>query len=378
MLTVSIALLTIGALVVSVLAHLETGVGLAAAEHLIEWSGSASSRGTVRVGRVRSLPPGRLSLLEYRIIAPDGEVVIAAEEIAGMPEWRGVLDGQMRFRPSWFVRTNIRLTEGPGGQVNLVHASEVPEGVFTVPLVFQDIRLIDNTILVDLPGKPAVTMRHVDGLADLYIGHFWQWRMDDNRGEVDLPIVEPGFREMSGRLRSDHAHPLVVRMVVDAEIAEAGVSMDYYVPALAGEEGEPYFELDLGEDVEGRGADETEEQEEAREDVAEAREERDEVERELARARREGEGEEVRELRDALAERRSEEERAREAAREAGAAPERGERRRERRPPRTASEEEREEVRELARERPEREEVAEREREGQAELREQRREESEG
>ncbi len=368
---IGVCVLSIAALAVSLVAHLETGVGHAAAEHLIEWSGSRTSRGTVRVGRVRSLPPGRLSLLDYRIIAPDGEVVIASDEIAGMPEYRGVLDGQVRFRPSWFVRTKIRLTPGPGGQVNLVYASEVPEGTFTIPLVFEDIRLIDNTIFVDLPGKPAVTMRHVDGLADLHIGHYWRWRLDDNHGEVDLPIVEPGFRHMSGRLTSDHAHPLVVRMVVDAEIAEASLTLDYYVPALAGERGEPHFDLDLGEG----GVDETEEQEEARDTLAEAREEREEVERALREARAAGNEEEVRALRRVLAQRTREE-------REARGNPElprrESESERERRPAQTASEEERREVRELSREQPAREEVRQRAREGEREARATRREEREG
>lgn len=369
---IGVALLALVTLVASALAHAETEIGLLAAEHFVEWSGSRTSRGTVLVGRVRSLPPGRLSLLDYRIVAPNGEVVIRADEVAGMPEWRGLLDGQVRFRPSWFVRARIRLTPGPGGQINLVHASEVPEGVFTVPLVFEDIRLIDNEIFVDLPGKPPVTMRRVHGLADLYVGHFWQWRMDRNRGEVDasIPLVEPGFRQMSGRLRSDDPHPLVVRMIVNAGPIETALSLDYHVPALAGEKGEPYFELDLGEDGE------TEEQEEAREGLAEAREEREEVERALRERRGSGDEEEVRELSRARTALRREERRAHRRAEEAGAAG-RDEREAEpaRRPPATASEAEEREVRELARERPPREEIEEREREASAELRRQRREE---
>lgn len=305
-----VALLALAALLASLALHANTSVGLAAAEHLVEWSGSETSRGTVRVGRVRSVPPRHLSLLDYRIIAPNGEVVIACEEIAGVPDWSGALDGQVRFRPSRFVRARIRLTPGPDGQVNLVHASEVPDERFTIPLVFRDIRLVDNTIHVSLPGKPAVTMRRVEGRADLHIGHLWEWRLRDNRGEIDLPIVEPGFRRMNGRLKSDSAHPLVVRMVVDAGPIETSLSLDYHVPALAGEEGEPYFDLDLEE-----GGEEDEEDEEAREELSEAREEREEVERALREAERAGDEEETRELRQALEEHRRAERRAEERVR---------------------------------------------------------------
>lgn len=269
----ALALLSIPACLLSLVLHTNTNIGRRAAEHAFEWIGSETSRGTVRIGRVRSLPPDRLSLLDYSVTATDGEVVIRADEIGGWLDPSGFLDGQVRFDPSWFVRTHIRLTPGPRGQVNLVHASEVPEGVTAMPVVYSNIRLIDNTIFIDLPGKPAVTMRHVYGFSDLHVGHFWQWRLDGNRGEVDLrPFTHPGFREMRGRLRSDHAHPLVVRLVLDLEVAEPVLALDYYVPELTGAEGEPHFDLDLGEDLEGHGVDETEEQEEASDQLSEARE----------------------------------------------------------------------------------------------------------
>ena len=280
---IAVALLAMVALVASLVAHAELAVAHRAAEHAFEWTGSQASRGTVRIGRVASLPPGRMSLRDYRIVAPDGETVIATDEIAGMFDPAGLLEGEIRFRPSWFVRSRIRLTEGPGGQINLVYASEVPDERFTIPLVFDDIRLIDNTIELDLPGKPGLTMRNVNGLADLHIGHTWRWRLDGNSGEVDLrPFVHPGFREMNGRVTSDHGHPLVVRLVLDLEIVEPGLALDYYVPALAGEEGEPYFDLDIGEDVHESGVDRTEEQEEAAEQEL-AMEALDEADRAAAR-----------------------------------------------------------------------------------------------
>jgi hypothetical protein len=370
-----VSLLALAALALSLMAHLETDVGLRAAEHAIEWQASHASRGEVRIGRVRSLPPGRLSLLDYRITAPNGEVVIAADEIAGMLEPRGLLDGQIRFRPSWFVRSKIRLTPGPGGQINLVYASEVPEERSSMPLVFEDIRLIDNEIFVGLPGKPAVTMRKVYGLADLHIGHFWQWRLSNNRGEVDLrPFTHPGFREMNGRVRSDHAHPLVVTMVLDIEIAEPDVTLDYYVPALAGAEGEPYFELNLGE---REGVGQSEQEEEAREAVAEARAELEGTIREEREERAEGDIGEADELRAAIPglrrALRETEQRSGGGERRGRASDEQGVRRgRE-----TRSEDEEENVRALSKRRPDREEIAERERRGEREGREQRREERE-
>jgi hypothetical protein len=301
----ALTLVTIAALGVSVVLHAQTSIGHAAAEHFMEWTGSEASRGTVRIGRVRSIPPGDLSLLDYRVIAPNGEVVIASDEIGGRFDPSGLLDGQVRFRPSWFVRSRIRLTPGPRGQINLVHASEVPEDRTTMPLVFQDIRLIDNTIYLALPGKPAVTMRHVYGLADVHIGHFWQWRMDNNRGEVDLrPFAHPGFRQMSGRVRSDHAHPLVVRLVLDLEVAEPVLAMDYYVPRMAGEEGSPHFDLDLGESIDGHGVDATEEQEEVSDRLRQAREALASAIREEREEREDGELDDARAMQREIVERR--------------------------------------------------------------------------
>jgi hypothetical protein len=305
---IAITLLFAASLALMIAAHADTELGRAAAKDVIESMGSNTSRGTVRIARVRSLPPGRFSMLGYRMIAPNGETVIQAEEIAGTFDWTGLFEGQIRFRPSTFVRARIRLTPGPRGQINLVHASEVPDDVSAMPLVFQDIQLVDNTILVALPGKPPITMTHVGGRADLHIGHFWHWSLTANRGHIDLPIVDAGFRNMNGRLRSDHAHPLFVNVVVDTAIIEPAITLDYYVPALAGREGEPHLDLDLGTD----GIDETEEQEEARDRLSEAREELGER-REEARGADRGEAPERREaLRSA---RREEAEAEREAER---------------------------------------------------------------
>lgn len=192
--------LVLGIAVVALLvAVADTAAGRRVAERAFEWTGSVTSRGTVRIGRIEALPPGPLVLTDYEIIAPNGERVLRADRMSGHLDWTGFLEGRVRFRPCRFEGTEIHLTPGgPGGQVNLVYASEVPDGRFTVPLVWQDIELVDNVIHVRLPPKPPLVMRNVHGQADLHIAHRWTWTLRRNHGVIDLPLVEPGFREMNG------------------------------------------------------------------------------------------------------------------------------------------------------------------------------------
>src|SRR5262245_15957842 len=112
LIAIGMAILAAVAIAFSAAMHANTKLGLAAAKTIIERSGSDTSRGTVRISRVRSLPPRRFSILDYRMIAPNGEVVISADELAGDFDPSGLLDGQIRFTNSAFVRAHIRLTRG--------------------------------------------------------------------------------------------------------------------------------------------------------------------------------------------------------------------------------------------------------------------------
>ena len=247
---VGLVLLAIAALTASAIVHLATDLGREAARDGMVAFLSSRIRGTVHVGEITHLDFERLAMTDFRIDAPDGETVITTDRMAGLFRWGELFDtGTMQLAPTYFDRAEIWLTPGPGGQVNLVHAMEVPDGRWMPPFEMNDIQLIDNILHIELPGKPPVTMRAVNGLADLHVGHQFLWRMDQNRGYTDLSPLEVGFRHMSGRLQSDHAHPLVVQMVLDAEIAEPGARFDYHVPALGGGEGRPYFDLDVPVDI---------------------------------------------------------------------------------------------------------------------------------
>lgn len=290
----ALAIGTVFALGASLAVHIRTALGREAARDAMVGYLSGRIRGTASIGELTHFGLDGIDMRDFRVVAPNGETVIRTERMGGLFEWSALFDtGTLMLAPTYFDRSEIWLTpRGAQGQVNLVYAMEVPDGRWHLPFEMNDIELIDNVLHIELPGKPAVTMRDVDGLADLHVGHEFVWRMDRNRGYADLSPIEAGFRHMRGRLRSDHEHPLVVSMLLDTEIAEPGVRFDYRVPALVGRAGEPYFELDLGVDL---GVSD------ARDDCAEgdrehcaeaAREERDlALERERRRPQREREAE---------------------------------------------------------------------------------------
>lgn len=248
----AIGLLLLGAIVLlaMIVVHAPTALGREAIRQYYVTSASAQYRGTVEVDAIEEVSFDRWVMRGYRVIAPNGEHVLHTPEMVARWDVGALLDGEMRYRPAWFENSTIRITPGPGGQVNLAYALEVPDGRFFIPTRFDDVRVENNTIHVDLPGKPAVTMREVYGLTTLELYRTFRWRMDGYRGTAELPLgIETGFSEMNGRLRTDHAHPLIIRMVIDLPIAEPGVRMDYHAPGVVGEQGEPYFELDLPVDV---------------------------------------------------------------------------------------------------------------------------------
>jgi hypothetical protein len=365
-----LALLAISA---SAIVHLATPLGREAARDGFVAYLSSRIRGTAHVDEMTHLDFDGMEVRNFWVTAPNGERVIQVDRMAGRFDFGEVFKtGYIQMIDSVFDVGTVRITEGPGGQVNLVHAMEVPDDRWVIPVQLRDIRLIDQTMIVSLPGKPAVTMREVHGLADLHVGHRFLWRMDQNRGWVDLPLgIEGGFRHMSGRLQSDNVRPLIVQMLLDLELAEPGARLDYTVPALAGREGEPYFELsapyDIGvSDAEDDCAEGDEEECEEREESAKPEGETEEEEE-----RRDDEAERLEEARERVAEAR--EQRAQEREQREERAREATEQRREER--REVREQREERARELSEQREEQRREAREQREERArELAEQRRE----
>jgi hypothetical protein len=248
--------ISLAALSVSALVHLATPLGRRAARDGFVAFLSSRIRGTVEVGELTNLEFDRVDLTDFRAYAPNGEMVIRTERMGGHVRWGELFSrGTIEIAPSYFDRAEIWLRpHGPQGQVSLVYAMEVPDGVATIPLELNDIELVDNILHAELPGAPPVVMRNVDGLADLHIGHQFTWRLDENRGYADLEPIHAGFRHMSGRLTSDNARPLVVQMMVDVEAAEPGARLAYEVPALAGRDGQPHMSLQFPVDLGVSGA----------------------------------------------------------------------------------------------------------------------------
>ncbi|MGE0789441.1 MAG: hypothetical protein AB7S26_27450 [Sandaracinaceae bacterium] len=249
--TIGIAAAAIVAFALAALIHLGTPLGRdAARDAFVAYLGSRV-RGDVSVERFTELSFARVEMTDFRVDAPNGETVIATARMGGNIVWSAPFSrGVLELRPCVFDRSRVRLTRGPNGQINLVHAMEIPDDRWTpIPIEMNQIHLIENVIMVDLPGKPSLTMRGVHGLANLHVGHRFEWQLADNRGTTHLGPLQGGFRWMSGRVRSDHASPLRAELLMDLEIAEPGVGLEYRVPALAGESGDPHFGVELGRDL---------------------------------------------------------------------------------------------------------------------------------
>lgn len=267
--TLGFALLAVALVLVSYRVHCQTALARRAVRGLAMHLANTSSRGTLSIDEVTEFGTDRVAFQGYRITAPSGATVITVERLSGEPVMSSLFGGTIHLRDVRFEQSTSLLSEGPGGQVDLVWASEVPDDRSGPNVVLERIEMVDGTIVVDLPGKPRLRMSAVSGLAHLRIGRFYQWRMDRVSGNVELPVLgEVAFSDMSGRLKSDHAHPLIVDLVVDIGVADPHVHLDYSVPALAGGEGDPHLDLDLPSGLGGSedGEVEAESQQDADED----------------------------------------------------------------------------------------------------------------
>jgi hypothetical protein len=300
------------ALAASVLLHLETKVGLRGVGDFMGWFVSNTSRGQASFGEVVSLPPGQLVLRDVTIRTAEGRTVLEMEQMSGYLAWGALLGGVARIEDGRVEGIVVQIDEGPSGQVAFIHAIEVPEDRFALPVELEDLEMTRSVAHVDLPGKPAITMRQIAGVNDIEVGHRFHARVDRMSGDVDLPVIDIAVSKINGRMQSDHRLPLVFRGEVDLEIVEPGFSVEYRAPGVVGEEGDPHLDLDFPAEVfPGLGEDEAEAREGREERQEEAREGREERQEE-AREGREERQEEAQERRQA----REEEEQERRQARE--------------------------------------------------------------
>lgn len=225
----------------------DTSFGRAAIAKMFASYASNAQRGTITIDSLDDVGFDRWLFRGYRVLDTEGREVLHVGELEARWDVDDLItDGQMRFRPAWFRNATIRLLpRKEGGQISVIHALEVPDGRFWVPIHMDDMRIIDNTIHVDLPGKPAVSLTKVHGLATLHMGNTFKWRLDEYRGHLDVPVVQADFSDMSGRLRSDNPAPLRAKLVLDLKIAEPQAKMTYRVPSIDGKKGEPHLDLDL-------------------------------------------------------------------------------------------------------------------------------------
>jgi len=239
------------AITLSAFLHLATAPGRAAATDLAEVILNSRIHGTSHIGAITRLDFDGVEMHDLIVNAPDGEQVISADrmtaEFAFIESFRR---GAIVLTPCELEGGTMRLTRGPDDQIALVHTLEVPEDRFMIPVQIRDIRLLHQTIVFRLPPVPlTVEMSDVHGLVDMELGHRFSARLDQVRGYVNFPVVHIGFRNLSGRIRSDDARPLLVRMQLDLEVADPSMEIAYAAPGAIGREGGGSMGIELGVDV---------------------------------------------------------------------------------------------------------------------------------
>ena len=245
------AVLACLALPVSVLAHLAMPVGRAAAADLAEGLLNSRIRGVAHIGAITRLDFDGVEMRDLSVVSPAGERVISADRMtAEFAFIESLRRGAIVLTPCELEGGEMRVTRGPRDQIALVSAMEVPSDRFAIPIELDDIRLLRQTMIFGLPGVPGeLEMSEVYGLVDMTLGHTFEARMDQVHGYVNFPIVHVGFERLSGRLRSDDLRPLVIRMVLDLEVAQPSLEMTYTAPGALGREGGGNLGLELGVDV---------------------------------------------------------------------------------------------------------------------------------
>lgn len=243
---VALALLTASALV-----HLASRVGRAACADALAVLLTSRVLGASHIGAVTRLDFDGIEMRDVLVTAPDGEPVASMDRVSG-----DFAFGESLSRRA-FVLTGcemdggeVRITRGPTDQINLIRALEVPDDRWTLPVEMRDIRLLDLTTLMSLPGLPGeMDVADVYGLADLTIGHVFSLRLDRVHGYASFPIADVGFDSLNGRLRGHDLQPLVLRMILDLEVADPAMEVRYLAPRAIGRDGEGHARIEIGADV---------------------------------------------------------------------------------------------------------------------------------
>lgn len=241
-------------LALSLVLHLATPLGHAAAADAFGAILTSRIRGTAHVDAVTQLGID-LEMRGFTVTAPSGERVIAADRMATHFDLGASLRrGAVVLTPTVLEGGEMRVTRGPGGQIALVDAMEVPDDRFMIPVEIADIRLQHQTMVMALPPiAGSVTMANVSGLVDMSLGHEFRCRMDRVHGYVNIPVVHVGFHGLNGQIVSDSATPLDVRMALDLEVADPTMEIRYRAPGAVGREGAPGTSISLGADVPDEG-----------------------------------------------------------------------------------------------------------------------------
>lgn len=232
--------------------HLSTALGRQAVADMMGPMLTSRIRGTARIGSVTRLDFDGIEMRDFTVISPGGERVIAANRVESTFAYGTSFDeGIVVMAPTVMEGGEMRITRGPEDQIDLVYAMEVPEDRFMPDVSIRDIRMQAMTMVFALPGVPGeIEMANVYGLCDMTLGHRFYARMDRVNGFVNIPVVHIGFNGLNGRITSDHATPLIVRMALDLEIAEPTMEIRYHAPAtVAGGEGDGHLSIGLGADV---------------------------------------------------------------------------------------------------------------------------------
>ncbi len=235
----------------SVFIHLATPRGRAAVADLMGPMLSGRIRGTAEVGGVSRLDFDGVEMTDFTVTSPGGERVISAERVvAEFAILESIERGAVVLTPAVMDGGEMRVTRGPEDRIDLVWAMEIPDDRVSIPVEIRDIRMRNMTMVFALPGVPGeVEMAHVSGLVDMSLGHRFHCRMDRVQGYVNIPVVHIGFNRLEGRISSDVATPLVVRMALDLEVADPSMEIRYHAPATVGGEEGGNLSIHLGADV---------------------------------------------------------------------------------------------------------------------------------
>jgi hypothetical protein len=208
-------------------------------------------RGVSHIGAITRLDLDGVEMHDLTITAPDGEQVISADRMtAEFAVLESLRRGAVVMTPCELEGGTMVVSAGPDDQIDLVFAMEVPDDRLMIPVQIRDIRLLHQTMEFHLPPIPVtVEMANVYGLVDMQLGHQFVARMDRVHGYVNIPVVHLGFEGLNGRILSDDARPLIVRMMLDLEVADPSMRIAYSAPGAIGRDGGGSMGIELGVDV---------------------------------------------------------------------------------------------------------------------------------